>query len=386
MRRPLRIAYVTATLNTGGSERMMFALAGGLPQDRFEVEFVLLTERGPLASQAEALGARVQVVGWTRRRSRLHYLHWPIDQYKLVRTLRRGHYDVVDAWLLHAYAVVALARPVGGFPVMLSGRHFMSEGLPRLGLLERFLVRLSRRRSDAIVAVSEAVRGDAVRSEGLDPARVSVIRNCVPPLPQMTASERARLREGWAVEPGDLVVGCVANYKPRKGLDLLIRVACQLHETFPGLKLVLVGEGTHRPVLEALIEEMEARGFVRLHGREEDARRLYGAFDLYAHASETEGMPGAILEAAGAGLPIVATRAGGTVEVLTDGEDGLLVPVGDAAALGAALTRLIRDPALRARLGAAARKRVETDFSPAAMVEAYGSMYEELASRAGVKR
>ena len=139
-------------------------------------------------------------------------------------------------------------------------------------------------------------------------------------------------------------------------------------------------------MIETLVAELGLADIVRLHGRELDARRLYGAFDVFAHASETEGVPTAVIEAAAAGLPIVATRAGGTAEVVVDGESGLLVPINDGAAVSAALLRLAGDPELRARLGSAARERVATAFSMDGMVAEYAALYEELAQRKGVRR
>jgi glycosyltransferase involved in cell wall biosynthesis len=300
--------------------------------------------------------------------------------------LRRGRYDIVNAWLFHAYGLAALVKPIARFPVLIAGRESLSDFKAWFGPLEHFLDGLARRRSDAIVAVSEAVRHDAAEYEHLDPARIRVIRNGVLVPPPMPPAERAAIRAGWGFGPADLVVGGVANLKPRKGLGLLIRSIATLHAGLPTLRLVLVGEGPHRPVLEALVAELGLTDVVHFHGRDLDARRLYGAFDIFAHASESEGSPNAVIEAAAAGRPIVATRAGGTVEVVVDGESGLLVPVGDEAGLAAALLRLAKDPELRARLGAAARERAATVFGMDRLVAEFAAMYEELAERKGVRR
>ena len=385
-RRPLRVAFVTGALYTGGAERGMLALVQGLPRDSFEIEMVLLTQAGPAAPAFEAAGARVRVLGWGRRKNRLHFLRWIGDVARLGPDLRRGRYDIIDAWLFHAYAVAALVKPFSGAPVLLSGRHFMTEGQPHMGPIERFLDALARRRSDAFVAVGEAVRDDAILHEHLDPGRIRVIRNGVIMPPPTEPSERAAIRAGWGFGPDDLVVGGVANYKPRKGIELALRAAAVLRHETPNLRFVFVGEGTHRPVIEALVAELGVGDIVRLHGRELDARRLYGAFDIFAHASETEGAPNAVIEAAAAGLPILATRAGGTCDVVEDGDSGLLVPVGDEVAFSAALLQLAGDPELRARLGAAARQRVAANFSMDRMVAEFAALYEELAERKGVRR
>jgi glycosyltransferase involved in cell wall biosynthesis len=202
----------------------------------------------------------------------------------------------------------------------------------------------------------------------------------------MSSDERNAIRAAWGFGPSDLVVGSVANYKPRKGLELLIRVVARLRTEQPNLRLVLVGEGTHRPVIESLVSELELGDVVRVHGRENDARRLYGAFDIFAHASETEGASNAVFEAAAAARAIVATRTGGIPEMVQHDQTGLLVPVGDIDGFARELLALAEDPALRERLGAAARARAVAVFGMDRMIAEFAALYEELAERKGVRR
>ncbi len=107
---------------------------------------------------------------------------------------------------------------------------------------------------------------------------------------------------------------------------------------------------------------------------------MYGAFDIAVQASDSEGLPNVVLEAAAAGLPIIATAVGGTAEILTHGVDGILVPKGDQPALSDAIADLAADPASRHRLGIAARARAEA-FSVARLAEQTGALYQRLAGR-----
>ncbi len=141
-----------------------------------------------------------------------------------------------------------------------------------------------------------------------------------------------------------------------------------------------------RPNLEAQIARLGLATRVRLHGVELDPRPLYGAFDVVAQASMSEGLPNVMLEAAAAARPIVATDAGGTREIVIDGETGLLVATEDPAGLAAALLRVIEDPDLRARIGPAARAHVQRTFGMARYVREWGDLYDELAEAKGVKR
>lgn len=150
--------------------------------------------------------------------------------------------------------------------------------------------------------------------------------------------------------------------------------------------LVLVGEGEMRPDLERQIKGLGLEGRIRLHGTELDPRPMYGAFDVVVQSSMSEGLPNVLLEAAAAGRPIVATAAGGSNEIVIDGETGLLVPIEDRDALACALQRAIQNPDLRRQIGAAARVHVDSKFGMARYVRERGDLYEELAAAKGIRR
>jgi glycosyltransferase involved in cell wall biosynthesis len=384
--RPLRVAFLTASLEVGGAERKMITLAERLPRDRFEIDFVLLAVAGEMGPAAAATGARLRVLDWPPRRSRLHAVRWMWDVLRLGPQLRRGRYDIVVALLFHAQALAALTSPIHRIPVLVAGRERLDDYKEHFGSLNRFLDSIARQRSDAVVAVSNAVRDDVMRHERIDPTRMYVIRNGVSTPPEMPPRERERIRAGWGFGPDELVVGCVANYKAGKGLEMLLRVVAGLRSQAPQMRLVLVGEGELRPVLERLVADLDLGAVVRLHGREPDARRLYGAFDIYAHASESEGGPNAVIEAAAASLPVVATRAGGTVEAVIDGEGGLLVAVDDETAFSACLLRLLSDRALRSSLGAASALRAKQVFGVDQFVADTAALLQKLASAKGIRR
>ncbi len=381
--RRLRVAFVVASLDTGGSEHQMVRLAELLPRDRFAIDFILLSRRGSLADRAERAGARVRVLGWRRG-------HSPIrgqpDFWRLVRMIRRGHYDIVDAWLFHAYAIVALARPLCRVPVLIAGRRGLSDPKRAFGLVERTMDRIARHKVDTIVANSAAVREEVAAFEHLDATRIRVIHNGVDVPEPMDPTTRTALRSEWGVGPEELLVGYVANYRGLKGHGELIRAFARALTMNSALRLILVGEGPRRAILEDMIRDLGLARVVRLHGAEPDARRILGAFDIAVQASASEGLPNAVLEAAAAGLPIVATDAGGTAEVLDGGRTGMLVPIDDEAAMAAAIVRLAADPEMRLRLGQDARTYVESAFGVERFVAETAALYEELAAAKGIRR
>jgi glycosyltransferase involved in cell wall biosynthesis len=376
--RPIRVAFLTPSLHPGGAERQMLLLAATLPKPEFDVRFILLWERGPWAAQAEALGVRIDVLGLRpqdcaglRPRCIAAALR-AIRQYLVLA--RRV--DIVDAWLVPSYTFAGFAQPVARVPALIAGRRSLLGLYSKKPWYRRAAAGWATRLTRAVVANSEAAGEEAIAIEGVPAERVHVIPNAVVAA-EPAPGERERRRQAWGFGPDDVVVGCVANYKPGKGLERVIEVAGRLQDEAPELRYVLVGEGPFRERLEAEIRDRRLESVVVLNGTEADARAVYPAFDIVVQASDSEGLPNVVLEAASAGRAIIATDVGGTRDVLTDGTDGVLVPAGDAAALGQAVLRVAHDPALRDRLGRAAHERAE-EFSPAHLAERTAALYRQL--------
>lgn len=374
----IRVALVAPTLNPGGAERQMLYLASALPRETFELRFVLLSERGALAAEAEALGIPVYVLGLNRescRGLRPQCLRSALGALARYRHLTRG-VQIVDAWTVPAYTFAGLARPFARVPVVMAGRRSLADVRRTKTLVRETARSLAMRHVDAVVANSQAAASESLILEGIRASRMHVIRNAVIPIVTPDA-DRVRLREAWGFGAQDLVVGCVATLRPGKGHDLLLEVATDLRDQYPQLRYVFTGSG---PAHEWIHEQIRARGLegvVVIHGGEADARRIYGAFDIVVQASESEGLPNAVLEAAAAGRPIVATSVGGTAEILTSEKDGLLVPKCDRTAMATAIGRLAHDPGLRQLLGKAAADR-SREFSVDKLVVQTSSLYLRL--------
>ena len=176
---------------------------------------------------------------------------------------------------------------------------------------------------------------------------------------------------------GSPLIGNVAALVPHKGQRHLIGAAAQIVREIPDARFVIVGEGELREQLERQIKDLALDRHVTLAGFRNDAIGLMKSFDLFVMCSVTEGLGSAMLEAMACGTPVVATRAGGIPESITDGESGVLVPPHDDAALAGAVVRLLRDPALRRRLGDAGLARVRAEFSVEQMVTKTLQVYQE---------
>jgi glycosyltransferase involved in cell wall biosynthesis len=178
------------------------------------------------------------------------------------------------------------------------------------------------------------------------------------------------------------VVGCVARLVPVKDHATLVEAFAIVRAEHPELHLVLVGDGECRRELEAQVERLGLTGAVTFTGELRGGGNHHRAFDISALTSLSEGFPNSLVEAMAAGVPVVATAVGGSVDAVAEGETGFLVPPRNAGALALALRRLAEDPALRATFGSAARERARTMYGAAPALRALQSMYDTLLERA----
>ena len=225
-------------------------------------------------------------------------------------------------------------------------RDVLSPGLARLGetLELRVAPRLYQRTT--ILTPSPSSRAQIIRRLGLPADRVTAVPNGI----------HDRFSPAGPRSPNPLVL-CVGRLVPHKRVDVAIRAAARAREMVPDLELVIVGEGYERPALEHLIHDLGAEGWVRMTGRASDDELvdLYRRGWVVTSASSDEGWGMTITEAAACGTPAVVTRIAGHVDVVGDGESGVLVD--SPAELTSALVGVLTDHGLRTRLGAAALAR-----------------------------
>jgi glycosyltransferase involved in cell wall biosynthesis len=379
----LRILY-PESLTVGGAERQLLLLAEHLPKDRFEVNFILLGRWTDNADLAVAAGANVRALGASNR------LTTPMPIFiakvagrtlEFARICRRERYDIVDAWLYMSYGLAAVTRPITRVPILITGRRSLSKFKESFDPIQKVIDRIARRSSDAVVANSDAVADDVALREGIDRASIRVIRNGVRIPEPLGAAERTAMRRAWGAGPDDVVIGCVGSMKRGKGQDRVVELIPSVAAAVPTARLVLIGGGPLQPAIEARVAALGLTDRVVVTGDVADARPFYDGFDILVSASDAEGLPNSVLEAAAAGIGIVATDAGGTREIVADGVHGLLLPVPDDAGLGAGIVRLAQDPALRQRLGGAARDRAAAAFSIERFVRETAALYEEMVAR-----
>jgi glycosyltransferase involved in cell wall biosynthesis len=363
----MRVLQLIGDLDAGGAENVVVMLANGLARRGVQVT-VCTRAGGNLAPRLEAVGLRV-----LEKRGRLD----PGYVWRLCELIRRLQIDVVHAHLFGNNLYGALAGLLTGRRVVLT-----SHGWDCLRSRKRILAyRALSRLADAVVTVSAQLREDFGRRVGLGEGGVRLVPNGIDVSSLDRGEERPATRARLGVPDDAPLIGAVGNIKPVKGYDVLLRALPRVLESHREARLVIAGGVWGQERYAARLAELAAslglRERVQFLGLRQDVPDLLRAMDLYVLPSRSEGTSIALLEAMAAGKPIVATRVGGTPRVVEDGVTARLVPPDDPEALASTVSGLLADPEAARRLGSAARRAVESEYTVDVMVRRYVSIYEE---------
>jgi glycosyltransferase involved in cell wall biosynthesis len=369
-----RIIHLCKMTGAAGAEGHLLVLLRGLRARGLDARLWILVEPDdPLqeyVNRAKASGIPVE-------RLVIHHDLDPGLWRRLSARLRAARADLVHTHLLHAdlYGIPAARR--AGAPYIVSSRH--NDDRFRYTLPVRLVNRWLWQRTDAGIAISEAIRQFSIKVEGAPANRIHTIHYGLDP-DTITAPPDARnaLRTALKI-PGDApVVGSVCRLTGQKGLMYGIRGFARIADQEPGAHYVIAGDGPLRQALEAEAQGLGLGGRVHFLGWRDDAHAILAALDVLLAPSLWEGFGLVLLEAMALSVPIIAARVSAIPEVVVDGESGWLVPPRDADAVAAALSDALTDPAARCERGANGRQRVEKHFSTEKMVESTLAVYRRL--------
>lgn len=310
---------------------------------------------------------------------------WSIP--RLARIVRRSGIDVVYANATHGSARNAfLAAKLAGRPFVCHVRAMgWDKGWMRLGYL-RF--------ADAVIAVSQACAASVERF--VPPERLHVVHNGVP-LEDLqvrrsaagTPDETRAFRDEIGAGPDEVVLLSVAHICRRKNQIDAVEAMPGILRQEPGARLVLAGATDREPEYTARVRELARRldvsDRVDVLGFRTDVPELLAAADVFVHTAKADPHPRAVIEAMGAGLPVVGYRVDGVAETVVDGRTGRLVPPGDTDRLADAARDLAADADARQRMGSAARTRVREDFTAEATADRVGAILEQACGRSGAR-
>jgi glycosyltransferase involved in cell wall biosynthesis len=364
----MRVLQVSSASAFGGGERHLVDLARGLHARGHEVH-AALREGSPLFGRLSFLPESNIYTLPLRNALDLG------SALKLARVARESEVDIIHAHVARDYVPAAFAARRAHAARLVITRHVL---FPLSRAHRLALSNVAR-----VIAVSEPV-AHALRSQKIfDEDKIRVVENSV----DLARFDRARAEAGHDTPDGLLRVGIVGELSEVKGQEEFVRAAALVAREFDErVEFLIIGDdnsrgGEYRARVVRLVEELGLTKRVRLLELVEDVSRVVVKLDMLVSASRSEAFGMAMAEALVCGVPVVATATEGAQLLIGDGVNGLLVPVGDAGAIAAAVSSLLADKGRRLALGTRARHAARERFSPERMVEATERVYEEALGR-----
>jgi len=368
----LKTLFVIPSLGGGGAERILLEIIKNLTPKKFQPQLVLFERRGPYLSQ---LPSEVKVYDLKKRR-RIDFLKLVI---KLAYIIAREKPDIILSFLSYANLIAILAKKFSFSKSRLIAceQNFTSLQIrnQRLSRIKTFLIKKLYPYADRIVAVSQGVKRDLMANFEIEGRRIEVIYNGLDIKRIKKLSLEAVNHNQF--ENGTLYIIGIGRLTKQKGFQFLLKAFKLVREKHK-VKLLLLGEGEEFNNLESLCRALSIEKEVAFLGFQDNPYKYLARSNIFVLSSLWEGFGNVIIEAMACGIPVIATRCPyGPEEIITDGVNGLLVPVGDVNALAEAILRLLDDEPLRRRLGEAGRRRAE-DFDVQKMVSRYEMLFERI--------
>jgi glycosyltransferase involved in cell wall biosynthesis len=354
---PLTVLHVDTERGWRGGEQHVLWLADALQRSGHQ-SIVGARAGDQLIARASALGLPVVPCSPSIEFS-------PSCVLTLRRAISRERVDIVHAHTAHAVALAALAT-VGGRARMVVTRHINFPLRRNPGTAWKYS------RADAIIAVSEGVVR-SLQGSGIDPTRIELIEGGID-LARIPAPAARATLHALGIPDGVPLAVMVAALVAQKDPLTFVRAVDRARQTVPSLQALLVGDGPLAAEVRQEIARRDLERVVSLAGWRDDADALLALADVAVLSSRHEGLPVTLMMALALGKPIAATAAGGVPEMLHGCSCGVVVPIGDADALGNAIAHILREPGLARRMGEAARTRAaayDIDLVAGRTVEVY---------------
>jgi glycosyltransferase involved in cell wall biosynthesis len=368
-----RVLHVISSLGVGGAQRQLAELVNRTPADQYDVEVLVLGRHdGEFARQwLPREGVRVTYLTW-----------WPRLASSVLEVRRHcvaGRYDIVHTWLFMANVIGVAGARLAGVPRVIAS-------VRNLSLWKRTWYRqwwfrladvLGSRAADVVTVNAEALTSDHARWARYPVSRIRVVPNGLDPSMFLLDSREARkpVRTAAGLPGGSVVVGTVGRLAPEKDHCTFLRMIRIVREVRTDVHAVIVGDGQLRQQLEATAVELGIDTAVTFLGERDDARRLMAGFDVFVLPSMIEGFPNVLLEAVFLGIPAIATRVGGSTDVLENPHDTFAA--GDAETAAARVLEIIQQPDVAAADAAAARRRALTLFTADRTAGRWFALYQE---------
>jgi glycosyltransferase involved in cell wall biosynthesis len=364
---PTRILHVTFNMGFGGTEQVIRQLVTNLNSQRFQCEIACID--GEVGAIGKAMEADNGITIHSRKRG--PGLDWKTILW-LRRLIKSGDFDFVHCHQYSPYTYGWFAHWGTGAKVVFTehGRFHPDQHRKKARLINPLIALTSHR----LVAISAATRNALIEYEYMPAARIKVIYNGITPL-TVEEDRKQELLTELGIKPGEVVIGTVARLDSVKNQPMMLQTTRTLIDQGYKVRLLLVGDGPERQNLEAERKRLTLDNAVIFTGFQSKPADYLSLMDIFLLPSFTEGTSMTLLEAMSLGIPTVATRVGGTPEIVEDKETGFLIESDNQEAFTRAIKNLLDQPEQRKKMGSAAKARFEQRFSVKQMVDQYQEGY-----------
>lgn len=370
----MKVLHLTSTLGSAGAESMLVALA----KHDSSNSHMVCTVYSDSSYKKYAAGifknkledARVAVISLNLA-SRLFI---PIAFVRFFLLILKEKPDIIHSYLFLDNVMARIMGRLGGKKVLCSKRD-SDRGKPLfVGILNRLTAWLADATVTNFRDGIEELKKDGIRED-----RIFYIPNGKDALDYQPSLSREEAREALGLGKDGLLLGFTGRLVWYKGQQYLIAALQQVIKKYPHTRLLLVGEGKNRETLEQMVPGPGLSENILFLGNRTDIPRVLRALDLFVSPSLRDGMPGAVMEAMAAGLPVIATDADGSKDLIRNYENGILVPVRNSNAIAEKIIELIENKTLAGRLGRNASETISKRFTVERMVSEYQRLYASLA-------
>lgn len=301
---------------------------------------------------------------------------------QMARHLRKNHVDILQTHLYEASFVGFLAAKLARTPIKILTRHHLDQSHQIGNRLSLALDRWEARSADEIIVLSNAVKEFMISTEGIAADKITVIHQGFDfEALSATEQDRSRIRQEGGFADADFVVATIGNFTSTKGHRFMIAAARKLLNEIPTLKLMFIGDGGDRKAVEKHIAEANLDENVFFTGFRTDVVACIKAADAVVHPSLSEAFCQVLIESMAVGTPIISTDVGGAKEVITNGENGILIPPADVDAIADAVLQLYRNADNAREMVVAGQRSVRSTFTVDKMVDKQLAVYERLFSK-----
>jgi glycosyltransferase involved in cell wall biosynthesis len=351
-------------LPVGGSERTLVDLANGLNKNEYSVTVWTIVDKGLM---------RNELNDEIRYRTLNANGKWDIRApIKFLKAVRSENPDIIQSFLFFDNILARISKIVSSKIMVITGVRSVPENPSRVrSIIDRITLPLS----DRIVSNSEA-GAEYIIDRGADPIKTEVIRNGRDIEKYADGNATSTLFDSLDLDNEEPIVGTVGRLIERKGHYDLLDAWPAVLQSHPNAQLLIVGDGPEWERLQEHASELNCTESVCFAGQRDDVPDLLDAMDIFVFPSHYEGLPGALLEAMIAGLPIITTPVNGNSELIENGVTGLFVSSHNSQELANSLNFILSDSKCQQKLGTKAREYATEKFAVSTMISEFTSIYD----------